>query len=529
MTLKTTEGTRSSARLVRIAQVEGTVGLDEIERAFELAEYPRCRSLITLATAVARSRGARATLALLDARCARIQGDDAAWFAGADAATLHPDPAGRLEAIALRAHALRRLGRSAESERDFAHLRRAYERDPRSFLGDPLYYLALEEWFGGRYDACDALLSENISHGASVPRSLALLGWSEIKRERYARAGAYFMDGLERLRASDAIDLRLEGSLVHAATVVASETVDLKLAKRVTKIVEDFMWPQSSALERFNTLLGLRSIALLEGDLERAWLLSREAVVRAPSVATEALGETCSAAVTRLIGDERIAALQFARAWELLRKRRAVPVDDEARVALSYFAFEAAADMPAEARKAMTMYDSLSAKDSSTSGLNRDSRVRATELMASARVAEARGDRERAKTLYRNSFELWQNLRYDMRAAVIARDLRRLTRDRKYDIAIASVLARAPKAWFGTHASASNEVLEQITPAELLVLRALLEGKSAREIAKGLDRSVHTINNHTRKIFKAFGVTSRAGVLARCATYGITPKSLGRA
>lgn len=527
--MKAVESTRTSARLARTAQSpDATVGLAEIEDAFDRADYARCRSLITLASAFARTRTARASLALFEARCARVQGDDAVWLASAEAASLHPDPAIRLEATALHAHALRRFGKSVEADREFELLQRTYEREPSSLVGEALYYLALDACFAGRYDTCDALISENVVRGAAVSRSLSLLGWTEVKRERFARAGAYFIDGLERLRASGQVDLRLEGSLIYAATVVASETADLKLAKRVTKFFDDFTWPHASALERFNTLLGLRNIALLEGDLERAWLLSREAVVRAPSVATEALGEASSAAVTRLLGDERIATLQFERAWELLRKRRTGAADEETRLALATFAFEAAADMPSEARKAMTMHDSLVGKESTSNSLARDSRMRALALMASARVAEARGDRERAKALYRGSFDLWQILRYDMRAAVIARDLRRITRDRKYDAIVDAVLARAPKAWFGTQSSASNEVLEQVTPAELLVLRALIEGKSAREIAEGLDRSVHTINNHTRKIFKAFGVTSRAGVLARCATYGITPKSLGR-
>lgn len=527
--MKAAEARRPSRLTRTVEQSDPIVGIDGIADAFDRAEYERCRALVELASAFAKTRSTRATLALYDARCARLQGEDERWLASADlAARTHPDPSLRLEAVALRAHAYRRLGRVGEAAADFEMLERTLERDPELVAGLPLYYLALNEWFEGRYDTCDALIAGNVARGASLPRSLSLLGWSEIKRERYARAGAYFMEGLERLRVSGEIDLRLEGSLVHAVTIVASETVDLKLGKRAQKCYDDLTWPHSSALERFNTLLGLRQVALLEGDLERAWLLSREAVVRAPSIATESLGETCSAAVTRLIGDERVATLQFKRAWELLRKRRAGTGDDETRVALSYFAFEAAIDMPAEARKAMTTYDSLAGKESPGTA-ERDRRTKAFELMACARVAEARGDRERATTSYRASLDLWEILRFDMRAAVVACDLRRLTRDRRYDAVLDAVLARAPKAWFGTRGSAGGSVLEQITPAELLVLRALLEGKSARAIAAGLDRSVHTINNHTRKIFKAFGVASRAGVLARCATYGITPKTLGRA
>jgi DNA-binding CsgD family transcriptional regulator len=115
-----------------------------------------------------------------------------------------------------------------------------------------------------------------------------------------------------------------------------------------------------------------------------------------------------------------------------------------------------------------------------------------------------------------------------MRAAMVALDLERITNDSSYRETVAPVLARAPKAWFAHRTLATIELLPDITPAEKLVLGLLLEGKSARAIANDLGRSVHTINNHTRKIFKAFGVTSRAAVLARCAAIGVTPLHFGR-
>jgi DNA-binding CsgD family transcriptional regulator len=174
------------------------------------------------------------------------------------------------------------------------------------------------------------------------------------------------------------------------------------------------------------------------------------------------------------------------------------------------------------------MYESLMPRENRTNALNRDRRVLAFELMAQGRVAEVRGNYDAAYDRYRASFDLWRELQYDMRAALVAVDLMRLARDPIYDEILDAVLERAPSAWFAPQASPANELLERITPAETLVLGALLGGKSARAIAEDLERSVHTVNNHTRKIFQAFGVTSRSAVLAQCAELGITPKSLDR-
>jgi DNA-binding NarL/FixJ family response regulator len=53
------------------------------------------------------------------------------------------------------------------------------------------------------------------------------------------------------------------------------------------------------------------------------------------------------------------------------------------------------------------------------------------------------------------------------------------------------------------------------------VLSELCKGKKAREIADEFGRSFNTINNHTRAVFAAFGVRTRAALVAECAKLGI--------
>ena len=53
-----------------------------------------------------------------------------------------------------------------------------------------------------------------------------------------------------------------------------------------------------------------------------------------------------------------------------------------------------------------------------------------------------------------------------------------------------------------------------LSAAQRRVFKALLEGLPEKIIAKHLDLSPHTVHNHTRAIFRTFGVHSRAQLIA---------------
>lgn len=61
-----------------------------------------------------------------------------------------------------------------------------------------------------------------------------------------------------------------------------------------------------------------------------------------------------------------------------------------------------------------------------------------------------------------------------------------------------------------------SPTLPPLPPRRRQVLDALLEGKSEKEVAKLLKLSVHTVHVHVKAIYKQFGVTTRAELLAAC-------------
>jgi len=494
--------------------------------ALERADFAAAKALLAAARPKRRAESAR--VELLRARIARIEGDAQTWrAAAAEAARLHPEPAGRLLALTLEAAALKQLERAAESAAAFESVRAALATvDPRS-AGEVAYLLAVEEWENRRYDRAVELVARNVRAGVHLAESEALLGWSDVVRERFAASAAHFLAALAHLNAGPRDDVRLRCRLIHVLGIVASETIDLKLGQRVRREFEAMDWPASLGIERFNARTCLRFLALLEGDIERAWILSREAAVLAPNPAYAAIGETNAAVASRLLGDVRAAELQSTRAWEILTKVRWSSIDHEGRVALTNFAIECGPFMPAEASKALTKYRSLKAKKNSLLAFEYDRRIVAFEKVATGRVAEALGQRGAAIRSYSEALDIWLELGFSMRAALVALDLYQLTGDEDRLGAVHAALERAPAAWFGSWKTPDGPV-DRLTPAERVVLFELLRGKTAKDIADALDRSQHTVINHTRKVFAAFGVSSRARLLARCAELGITAPRSGR-
>jgi DNA-binding CsgD family transcriptional regulator len=495
--------------------------------AFDRGDYEICIRVVELAPAAkANDRG---LWALLAARCAKALGDDAGWFAAAQIAARDcTSPGDRALGLALAAQAALRAATEAQAtEWERRTLAAIAGLRPRE-IGAARYAIAVYRWEVGNVAGAEEFALANLADGLHEAESTALLGWIASKREDYPTTARLLVAALQKLHEADHDDLRLQARLILGIAVLASETIDFKLARIVEDEFRAMRWTRAHYGEHEGSLNALRYLALLRGDLDAAFAFARQATSGVRPPAYQAIAEIMAGVSARLIGDTNAEAMQFRRAWDILRTERWSQNGDEARGALTYFMLEAGELFPAEARKASVMYRSLAAKVDRGSGLHEDRRVVAFELMATARVAELANDTEGAVAAYEASLEIWQAIGYLMRAAFVALELLRLTGRPAYRKIVRLALARAPKAWFGSDLKKKPKPIESLTRTERVVLAHLLRGKTAREIALALDRSPFTINNHTRKIFAAFEVTSRAKVLAYCVRLGITPASLER-
>jgi len=500
-----------------------TDAFDAAATSFEKAEFDLAGAFLHFAEPSGRPN--RGRHALLAARLERQHGDATACFDhGMLASKDHPESAGRLTGLALAAAAARRLARDDVADRLFARIRREAAADVRPETALAAYLAGTDAWARADYAAAEAAI---VAHAALPQPDLgirSLQGWIAVKRERYREAGARFAEALASPSPGFYSGVYERANTLHAALVIAAETADLPLGKRLRRAYESLPWKPSLARLKFLSLVNLRFLCLLEGDRKAAWFLAREATQIAPTPPHRIMAEIDAAVSSRLLGDDAACRLQFERAWQLVRAQRWGDATEEERVALSDFAAEAAREMPAEARQAITLYRSLRAKRAADSSLDDDVRVEAFTSLAFARVDEAMGDRASALERYRRALECYERIGLNLRIAIVAADLYRLTRDERYDALVKKTMGRAPKAWILTHPS----LADALGPKARDVLARLLLGQSAKAAASELGRSTYTVTNHTRRIFEVFEVRSRDELRAKCAKLGITPATLRR-
>ncbi|HTW84014.1 MAG TPA: LuxR C-terminal-related transcriptional regulator [Candidatus Sulfotelmatobacter sp.] len=500
--------------------------IDVATSAFYDAEYERALAALAL---LPDDEAVRVETLLLRARTHLRSGDPVAGGDAAMAAAERADtPDARVSAAALRGAALRARRKPREAAAAFAAAAAMVNDASADARAEYAFHAATAAWEDGELQAAEQLVEAALPDARDVWRArlTRLLGAIEMRRERYAAAAEHFLEALHVLAGAPREDLFVRARLIHGLATIASETIDLRLAKRYAPYLSATRWTSGVARQHTGTLGCERILALLRGDVGAAWQLARDAVYAAPTDARRAIAETNAAALSALVGDEFAARAQFDSAWSLIDGVSWAKVDDGERLALTNFAIEAAEAMPGEARTALALYRNLSGAPEG--GGTGDRRLPAFEAMALGRVSEVAGRPKEAIEHYERARGLWVALDFRVRAALVARDLQRLTGQERYQHDVDVALSRAPYAWFGQAPPAppASAALAKLTPAERTVLRYLLGGENMKGIARALDRSPYTVHNHTRRIFGAFEVRARAALIARCAELGITADKL---
>jgi LuxR family transcriptional regulator, maltose regulon positive regulatory protein len=74
-------------------------------------------------------------------------------------------------------------------------------------------------------------------------------------------------------------------------------------------------------------------------------------------------------------------------------------------------------------------------------------------------------------------------------------------------------------------ATAGSRLVEELSPAELGVLRCLAAGLSRREVGVRLYISLNTVKTHPSELYRKLGATSRADAVARAEALGVLDPS----
>ncbi len=422
--------------------------------------------------------------------------------------------------------ALTLTGRREQGEKVLDEAAALAKRAAPQLNAEVAYYRALSRWSSHRLAEAEEIVEAALPAAKDVHRArlLQLLGWIDVRGENYSGAARQFTAALEELNRAKQPDAQGHAHLLHALGIIAAETVDLRLGRLVRREYETNTWSEDTRIERFHVLEYLAWLSLLDGNVDRAWDERQRALSLTVDTSSHASALTSAANIAGIVGDRFSEARYFELAGSLLLRGDQVALDVDRRTAMLAFIASAPPANADNARKVLTLYERTRPRKTDRHAFEGDRRLEGFELYARGKLSIIEGRTQQGIAELEKALELWSRLGYRLRAAITANVLRSVTGDSRYVQTALEALRNAPNAWLRAaldRGSQGENPLAELTPAERRVLAELCKGKKAREIADTFDRSFNTINNHTRAIFTAFGVRSRAALVAECARLGI--------
>lgn len=502
-----------------------TAPLDSINAAWDAGEYGRVLDVVE--SSAFERREDRVAAAALRARALLALDRPAEVAAALERARKEAKSTDEIVVLQMLAGAaLARTNRRGRGDALLDEAAALAARGAVRLVPEVAYYRALSRWSSHQLDEAETIVEAALPRATDVVRSrlLQLLGWIDVRRENYATAATQFTAALDALDKARHPDVKGRARILNALGIIAAETVDLRLGRLVRRQYETCAWTGDTRIERFFVLEYLSWLSLLEGEIVRAWDERQLALSLTVDSSYHALALIGAAQVAAVVGDHFSEGRYLDLAGALLLRGDQVDLDVERRIAMLSFAIVAPVTRLETAQKVLVLYERTRARRTDMLAIEDDRRLEAYELSARGKLALAERKTKDGTALLERSLELWTRLSYRLRTALTADDLRTATGDRRYAKAALDALRHAPKAWLQTRLeqrSSEDDPLGQLTPAERRVLSELCKGKKAREIATEFGRSFNTINNHTRKVFAAFNVRSRAALVAKCAKLGL--------
>jgi DNA-binding CsgD family transcriptional regulator len=422
--------------------------------------------------------------------------------------------------------ALTLAGRRDQGEALLDETATVAKRGAPQLVAEVAYYRALSRWSSHRLAEAEEIVESALPASKDVHRArlLQLLGWIDVRSENYSGAARQFTAALDELNRAKQQDVLGRARLLNALGIIAAETIDLRLGRLVRREYETNSWTDDTRLERYHALQSLAWLSLLEGQVGRAWDERQRALSLTVDTAYHASALTSAGNIASFVGDRFSEARYFELAAALLLRGDQLGLDVDRRIAMLMFIAAARVANVDSARKVLTLYERTRPRKTDVLALEGDRRLEGLELYARGKLAIAEGRAQQGVAELEKALALWSHLGYRLRTALTANALRSATGDPRYAQTALEALRNAPNAWLRPaleRDSSEDNPLARLTPAERRVLTELCKGKKAREIATAFDRSFNTINNHTRAIFTAFGVRSRASLVAECARRGI--------
>jgi DNA-binding CsgD family transcriptional regulator len=383
------------------------------------------------------------------------------------------------------------------------------------------YARMLVGWVEGTPDAMqDALQAVDVRSSPHLyGRWLYACSWVPALRGEYQEQMRLLERAIRHIAAApEAYNVTLLASatrsLVHLVREIASpSTFDF-----VVRVAETLPWTEDLEGERFLTFRGLAWAYALRGSHEKALQYAYFARDIAPSVRWVAACYADQAYLARMAGENASGDALLRHAVACARETDWSSPGEERVAILNLIELTADRDLPAASRL-MDIYDAIPMTLAPALALGRDRRLHAMEEYARGCILAASGHRPAALQLLASAYTFYRSIDYAWRAAAVALRLHEVSGEATWLRLASEVVAEFSESSVARDIRRRAGLVEDpriaaLTPAQNRVYALICEGLSDKEIASHLRISPETVKNHAARIRLAFGVRSRAALIA---------------
>jgi len=347
------------------------------------------------------------------------------------------------------------------------------------------------------------------------------------QEERYRDQARSLLRVLDLIGNGRAAALEEWYAAVHTLAVLARELSMPEIwARAEAELNIDISWSQSYRGSYFQALKAIGWVRALQGDSLGCFRYLRQAQRVSDSPAYTVIVMLDRTYFARTIGETQWAANELAAAEDIATTVAWEETTGEERVGLLLLAQLTANVDPKRANYYLARFKDLGRIRSNVHHYAFDSRLDAIAAFSSGVVKSANDENEAAMEQFREAWATFDRIAYDWRAAQTAMCLYRISQKNRWHLLAEEKLEAYPTSWLAREskegaASGRKPFIPDLTPTQDRVFRMICDGRSTQEICTELQRADNTVRNHIKVILKAFGVNTRAALVAEAARRGV--------
>jgi tetratricopeptide (TPR) repeat protein len=279
-------------------------------------------------------------------------------------------------------------------------------------------------------------------------RAYDLRGLSHAAREDFAAQAVSLSLAFDEFAAGQVHDVQVQAAMLHNLAVLAKDVEDTAIAENARHWAECIKWNRHTAFYECQVFRSLAWCRARSGDHLGAFRDFRRSASVAPSIPFQILAILDRAFLARELGEVLTASDDLDHAVKLASRVDWESVAGAERAALYSLAHQVAASDAKQARFLWNRFDGLTSAVSPLEiQVGSDRRLRAGHCSAHAAVLLAEGNKQRATSLLIEGFQIWSEVGYAWRAAIVALDLAELTGEQRYFETAAREAAKQPHSW----------------------------------------------------------------------------------